>query len=80
MPPIQYTLIHPSAGLSTTEKSQLAHALTRLLHRTRHRSAAAAESPGRERCRGVRALVAPIRAAPVYEAQAWAGGCRTTRG
>ncbi len=30
MPPIQYTLIHPSAGLSTTEKSQLAHALTRL--------------------------------------------------
>ena len=30
MPPSQYTLIHPSAGLSSTEKSQLAQALTQL--------------------------------------------------
>ena len=30
MPPTQYTLIHPSAGLSSTERSQLAHALTLL--------------------------------------------------
>jgi len=30
MPPTQYTLIHPSASLSSTEKTQLVEALTRL--------------------------------------------------